>query len=134
MRPPVFSSTDLELLQRQLDSWRQRQAGSHRLPEELWDAAGRLAVQHGVSHVSRTLRLGFYQVRRACVRQRAPVPAAPVPGRFVELKWDPGSPPPGGSSAWVELIKGPNQRMRIHTGHDPASWVALARVFWEGAP
>lgn len=128
MKPPVFSSTDLELLQRQLDSFRQQQVGSRRLPQELWDAAGRLAVQHGVSHVSRTLRLGFHKVRRACERQRGPVPSAPVPGRLVEVRLDPGSPPAGANSGWVELIRGPNQRMRIHTGHDPASWVVLAPV------
>ena len=133
MKPPVFSSTDLDLLQRQLTSWRQQQSARHRLPEALWDAAGRLAVRHGVSHVSRTLRLGFHQVRRACERQRDPVPTAPVPGRFVEVRLDPGPPSPAGSTGWVELIQGPNQRMRIHTGHDPASWVALARVFMEGA-
>lgn len=134
MKPPVFSSTDLELLQRQLTSWRQQQSGRHRLPETLWDAAGRLAVQRGVSRVSRTLRLGFHQVRRACERQQGPRPTAPVPGQFVELRLDPGSTQPAPSMGWMELIQGPNQRLRIHTGHDPASWVALARVFMEGAP
>lgn len=133
MKPPVFSSTDLDLLQRQLTSWRQQQSGRHRLPQALWDAAGRLAVQRGVSRVSRTLRLGFHQVRLACARQRDPGPTAPLPGRFVELRLDPGSPPAGVNSGWVELIQGPHQRLRIHTGHDQASWVALARVFMEGA-
>lgn len=63
MKPPVFSSTDLELLQRQLQSWRQQQSGRHCLPQELWDAAGRLAARQGVSLVSRTLQLGFHRIR-----------------------------------------------------------------------
>ena len=134
MKPPVFSSTDLNLLRQQLASWREQQMGRHRLPQELWDAAGRLAVQHSVSQVSRILRLGFHPVRRACERQRVPVSAAPVPGGFVEVRLDPSSTHQAGSSGWVELFKGPDQRMRIHTGHDPASWVALARAFWEGKP
>lgn len=62
MKPPMFSSTDLDLLRQQLASRRQQQVGRHRLPQELWDAAGRIVVQHGVSHVSRTLRLGSHPV------------------------------------------------------------------------
>ena len=133
MKPVTFSSTDLQLLQRQLDSWRRQQTGRHRLPTDLWAAAAALGRAHGVSRVSHLLRLGFHRLRRECQRQSAARPLSPAPGRFVEVKLDPASLPVGPATGWVELVDGPRRRMRLHTGHDPAAWVALARAFWEGA-
>ena len=43
MKSPTFCATDLLQLQRQLNSWRQRQPGRPRLPATLWDAAAQLA-------------------------------------------------------------------------------------------
>ncbi len=133
MKPVTFSSTDLQLLQRQLDSWRRLQTGRHRLPPELWAAAAALGRAHGVSRVSHLLRLGFHRLRRECQRQPAARPLSPAPGRFVEVKLDPASLPVGPVTGWVELVVGPHRRMRLQTGHDPDAWVALARAFWEGA-
>jgi len=133
MKALVFSSTDLRLLHRQLVAWRRQQTGPHRLPPELWEAAARLAATHGVSQVSRTLRLGFHRLRRECQKPTTSLPVTASPGRFVEVTLDPGSPPVGPASGWVELINGPHQRMRLHTGRDPSVWIALARAFWEKA-
>jgi len=129
MKTLAFSSTDFHQLQRQLHSWRQRQQGRSRLPAALWDAATQIARAHGVSRVARTLRIDFYALERR-VRDSSPrTPLAPVPAPFIELKLDPQHPlnSPAGS---VELIDGPHRHMRIHTGHDPAAWIALAESFW----
>jgi hypothetical protein len=130
MKALTFCSTDLQLLQSQLNSWRRDQAGPHRLPPELWAAAATLARTHGVSRVSRTLRLGFHRLRRESQGPSASSPRSATPTGFVEVKLEPGCPLVGPSRGWVELINGPHQRMRFHTGHDPAAWVALAKAFW----
>gem|GEM_PF-364581 len=131
MKPVTFSSTDLQLLKHQLDAWRRHRSGARRLPPGLWTAAATLARTHGVSRVSHLLRLGFHRLRRECQRQPPSLPFTAAPGRFVELKLDPGSLPVGPATGWVELTNGPHQRMRLQTGHDPAAWVLLARAFWE---
>ena len=129
MRPHSFSSTDLSLLQAQLDSWRRRQSGRRRLPPELWDAAARLAHSRGVSLVSRTLRIDFHKVRRQLDALPVRVPVDAAASRFVELKLDPPRWP-GTQDGWVELSDGAGRRMRIHTGLDRTSWIALAESFW----
>jgi hypothetical protein len=130
MKPLIFSSTDLRLLQRQLDSWRQRQNGRGRLPQELWDVAAKLALTQGVSAVARSLRIDFYRLQRRTGELSAPDEAKPMMERFVELKLNVPPQPVSATSGWVELMDGPDRRMRLHTGHDPAAWVALARSFW----
>lgn len=133
MRPLAFSSTDLPLLQTQLDAWRQRQSGRSRLPAELWEAAAALARTEGVSLVARVLRLGFYRLQREARKRRLPVSVKDAPNAFIELKLDVPPQPVSVTSGLVELIDGPDRRMRLHTGHDPAAWVALARSFWRTA-
>ncbi len=59
-RPPATSKVsfhELRTLARQLDSWRKSQPGRARVPAEVWELAAALARTHGVSRVSRTLRL-----------------------------------------------------------------------------
>lgn len=129
MKPHSFSSTDLSLLQAQLDSWRRRRSGRGRLPPEFWHAAARLAHSRGVSLVSRTLRIDFYKVRRQLHALPTMVPVDALANRFVELKLDPPRSP-GATEGWVELSDGAGRRMRIQTGVDRASWIALAESFW----
>jgi hypothetical protein len=134
MKPLTFSWTDLHRLHDQLDSWRRRQTGRQRLPSELWEAAAKLAATHGVTRVARTLRLDFHRVRRECQQLPSSAPIGVAPPGFVELKLDPSPSSVGFAAGWVELSDGAHRRMRLHTGQDPAAWVALARAFWESAP
>ena len=134
MKPLTFSSTDLPLLQDQLNSWRQRQSGRCRLPLELWGAAARMAATQGVSPVARALRIDFYGLQRRVRELPASDSASPPPNRFVELKLDHSPQPVRSAGGWVELIDGPHRRMCVHTGHDPAAWIALAQAFWRPIP
>ena len=133
MNLPTFSATDLSQLQRQLNSWRQRQPGRPRLPATLWDAAAQIARACGVSRVSQALRLDYYRLqRRANAIALAPSsPSAPAP--FVELKLDSPAPRHGAIGA-VELFDGSQRRLRIETGPNTAAWVALAEAFWRTKP
>ena len=105
------------------------ESGRRRLPPELWAAAARLAHSRGVSLVSRTLRIDFHKVRRQLDALPVMVPVDAAASRFVELKLDPPRWP-GTQDGWVELSDGAGRRMRIHTGVDRASWIALAESFW----
>ena len=130
---PGFSTTDLQELQRQLGAWRQRRRGRARLPEELWQAAGTLARQHGVSWVARALRLDFYQLRR---RAEPAAPPSPPPGstpQWVELQLEPLSPR-GPREVRIELADGRGARMTLELGHDVPAMVAVAEVFWNRRP
>lgn len=133
MKPPAFSSTDLSVLQDQLDSWRQRQTGRCRLPADAWDAATELAAIRGVSPVARALHIDFYKLQRRVRALAMSVTENPVPHRFVELKLE-LPPPDNAAGGWVELFDGPHRRMRLQTGHDPATWLALAQGFWRPLP
>lgn len=130
MKPHVFSSTDLNSLQRQLESWRQQQSSRSPLPARVWDAAAQLCRVHGVGRVARTLRLDFYKLRRHCGNGASgapPVSSALEPSSFIELKLEGAS---GSSGGWVELFDGPDRRMRLQTGQNPEVWAALVQSFW----
>ena len=129
MNLPTFSTTDLLLLQRQLKTWRQSHSGRPHLPEALWQAAAQVAQAEGVSRVSQALRLDYYRLQR---RTRAAASGPSSPPGFVELPRV--LPPPSANSGLVELVAGPPRRMLLHTGSDPASWVALAEAFWKAQP
>ena len=104
MKPPTFSSTDLDLLQRQLDSWRQRQTGHSRLARELWDAAAKIAVTQGGSAVARRLRIDFYRLQRRTRESSSSDLAKPATERFLELKLEvpPQSANPSGERGTIE--------------------------------
>ena len=135
MNTPPFSSTDLNQLQRQLDSWRRRQQGRSCLPSAVWEGATHLARIHGVSHVARTLRIDFYKLQRRVedspVAEQSAPPAASA--SFIELKVDPAVPRSGPGGV-VELSDGSQRRLRLKTGYDPALWMALAESFWRPRP
>jgi hypothetical protein len=59
-----FSTTDLNQLRHQLDTWRQSQSGYRRLPEALWTSAAAVAATHGVGYVARSLRLDYNKLKR----------------------------------------------------------------------
>lgn len=132
MNEPIFSGTNLHQLQLQLKSWRQCQQGRPHLPASLWQAATTLANQHGVSQVARCLRINFYRLKRLVHEGAAKGSSFPIPGpQFVELKLAAPIPCPPSGSGTVELVAGPSRRLVIHTGADPAAWIALAEAFWK---
>lgn len=133
MKSPTFSTTDLNQLQAQIKTWRQRQVGRPHLPETFWEAAAAHARTEGVSRVSRTLRLDYYRLQRRLLGGPNETLDSVPPAGFMELKL---APPlsPSVAGGLVELVAGPDRRLLIHTGSDPAAWVALAEAFWKAHP
>ena len=129
MKEPNFSSTDLERLGQQLESWRKRPGRDRRLPPQLWAAATDLAATYGVSLVSHFLRIDYRRLKTLATQAKsAQLPSTP-PAPFVEVKWEAptaSAPAPG----WVELSDHSHARLRIHTGASPQFWLTLAQAFW----
>ena len=124
-----FSATDLNHLHRQLNTWRRSHPGHTRLPEELWESASSLARIHGVSSVSRALRLDHYKLRGR-VKQTRPSPVRAA--GFVEL------PPPAlsllsGSGCSVELSDERGGKMTVHLPTDGPALLAMVQAFWKRA-
>jgi hypothetical protein len=120
MPPTKFSATDLSQLRHQLDSWRQSQSGTARLPEALWTAAATLAATRGVGPVARTLRLDYNKLKRQ-------MPLAPP--SFVEL-----APRevllPALPVCRIELSDPAGAKMTVNLPCDPATVVSIAQAFW----
>jgi hypothetical protein len=127
--PSKASLDELFKLSRQLDSWRKSQPGRAHVPEEVWELAAALARAHGVSRVSRTLRLSFYKLRRR-VQTPASLPSvAPGASGFIELApvTEPGL---SGGACVVELCDGGQARMTIRLSGEGPALLGLAEAFW----
>lgn len=128
MKANGFSSTDLDILRRQLAAWRRSQPSRTRLPDTLWSAAAALARSEGVSWVARTLHLDYYRLRRHC-RPSATIPAPSVrPPAFVEVVL----PPPRATverNCRIELSGSDGRRAVIELDRDPATLVAVVAGF-----
>src|SRR5437667_302686 len=112
-KPTKASLHELLKLRRELESWRKSQPGRTHVAEEVWELAEALARTHGVSRVSRTLRLSFYKLRRR-VQVQAPAspPGAFVSSGFIELAPVAG-PGVSGGACVIELSDASQSRLTI---------------------
>lgn len=126
-----YSFSDLNELQGQLSAWRGRQRGRTRLPEAVWAAAATQARSHGVSVVSRKLRLDYYKLSRLAAQPMSPSSKrTPVP-TFVELALSsPEIHSERTRGYLVELEGGGGNRMSVDVGGDVSALVALAQALW----
>jgi hypothetical protein len=132
LRSALFSRTNLNQLQRQLNAWRQSQRPRTRLPDELWRAAAALAATHGVSYVAGHLRLEYNKLRRKLEfswPRSTQMSSAAAPKGFVELPaidW----PGQAGHACTVELSDSGGQKMTLRMSGDMSVLVTLAEAFW----
>jgi hypothetical protein len=122
------SFSDLITLRRQLAGWRQSQPGRPRLPAEVWAEAAALARTHGISRVSRTLRLSFHKLRQLVEPSAAPPSGSPTPAEFIELPPLTGLGPNGGGCV-VEWCDGDQARMTVHLSAESSALLGLAEIF-----
>jgi hypothetical protein len=127
---------ELEQARQELDQWRSMQAHRSPIPEPLWEAATKLARQHGIQLTLSTLRLDYAHLKarvKPRARRRSAVRSASAPRqqapRFVELR----APRPDRSQPCRVELEGSRGRMRIEfKGIATAELVALSRVLWDG--
>jgi hypothetical protein len=85
-------SGELERIASHRRQWRGRKRGRGRIPEDLLEQAASLCAEHGVSRVSRELRLDYHGLKRRVTSARA---SRREPGEFVEI-------PGGFGGGWTE--------------------------------
>jgi len=115
-------------LQRELEEHRRMQPRRSRLPESIWEAAAKLAREHGVYTVAQALRLDYMGLKKRLgdVASQRPAKSNPV---FVELM----APPPAKyEECLIEFESTRGGKMRIHWPVRTApDWTALLRA-WRG--
>jgi hypothetical protein len=118
--PPSISLQEVQL---QFESWRKNPDRARRIPEELWDAAARLCLEHSVHSVSRTLRLNYNDLKER-LKHTADLP---VRATFAELGIITAS-----TEVVVDCDDGSGRRMRIHCKGAKAEAVVpdLLKSFW----
>ena len=121
---------DVHRLQDRFDRWRTNKgAGPEPIPSKLWEAAVKLCRTHGVSRVSRWLRLHHTTLKKRLGRRSSPSSVRPQP-RFVEWRL-PGGGLPGSAAAEyvVEVASAGDAAQRIHVrGASVAEVAALAQA------
>ncbi len=123
---------ELFQLARDLERWRAKTRRGRRIPEDLWDAAARLAGTYGVSRISAVLKLSYSDLQRRA--QGASSTPMQAPSTFVEL------PAPKGSTGLscqgtIELVHACGARLMLRLPEAKAEdlW-ALLRAFLDSRP
>ena len=144
MNAPEFDSSNLTRLQSQLTTWRNDRRGRPRLPESFWWAATAQARIHGVSGVSRSLRIGYHKLRRLAAEDHSLHSIGPKvngsastrPFPFVEIQL-PTHPPalmaPEASKGAVEFSDSSQRKLRIEIPTDSDLCLRLMEAFWRSA-
>ena len=120
---------EVRSIRRQFEQWRRRRTRGTPIPEPLWRAAVGVAKKHGVSRISRALRLDYYALKRrleAAPRQH-PAPER-AGGRFIEIPLRAVS---GGPACVVEVEDPRGARLRMELqGMGPQELAGLVRSVW----
>lgn len=115
MQARIESTLTLEEVAEHFERWRRNKKRGDRIPKPLWDEAIELVETHGVSQVTRTLRLSATDLnkRRGMVgaSRRRQVPVAEA--AFVEVEHAHISVPDA-EAMWMELERPDGMRLRIH--------------------
>lgn len=121
-------SGELERVGSELRQWRGRKRGGGRIPEDLWEQAASLCAEHGVSRVSRELKLDYHGLKR---RAKSVPASGPETGEFVEI---PGGVGGGWTECRVELEAPGGVRLCLELRSGEAVDIgALGARLWEAA-
>jgi len=122
----------LEEVAEHFERWRRNKKKGDRIPQPLWDEAIGLVETHGVSRVTRTLRLSATDLnkRRGIVGTRQPRQAPVAQAAFVEIEHTPMAVPDA-ETQWMELERPDGMRLRIQPRHR-GDMLALLERFMGG--
>ena len=131
--------TELEPAHHALDTWRRRRKRREPIPETLWDLIVPLARAHGLSPVSRALRLDYYGLQRRVLSERAPDVGPAQEPHFVELSLGALQSPQDIKlflTGWVRptdtsLNIAISQRPDLESTQPPSIWVPDAKGEWQ---
>jgi hypothetical protein len=103
---------DLEQLLRRFEEFRGTRTGRRRLPETLWQEAGKAARRYGVNTVAHALHLDYSKLKREMLKQDHPKVSRKKtqPPTFIELI---GAMPGGLTSCLVEMESAQGGKLRL---------------------
>ena len=117
-------------LQAELDHFRSTHPPRTKLPESLWQSAVELAREHGLYLVTRSLRLGYMQLKQRLGGGSAARRRKRAQPRFIELI---GAARERGDEYVVEFESAHGAKMRVHCKTtSPPDWAVLLRA-WQRA-
>jgi hypothetical protein len=118
MNARIESTLTLEEVAEHFERWRRNKKKGDRIPQPLWDEAIGLVQTHGVSRVTRTLRLSATDLnkRRGIVRTRQRRQEPVAEATFVEIEHTPIAAPDA-ETQWMELERPDGLRLRIRPSH-----------------
>ena len=124
-------SDQLENVRRRFEEWRRSRTIRTRIPEPLWAAAVEMAKEHGIHRTAKTLRIGYYGLKKRVEAEAASstdVPSSENGIAFLEL----AAPVATGSGECIlELENADGAKMRVHLkGVEAPDLAALSRSFW----
>jgi len=122
-------------VKRRIEAWRATRRKGRAMPEELWQAAARLAQKHGLTVIARGMPVEYAPLkRRVAALQAERDENAVSSANFVEIDTTAVLGAPTSSGALVELARPDGARMTIHLPGGASLDVAvLAAAFCGGA-
>ena len=118
----------LEQVRGQFERWRETRGRRGRIPERLWQAAVRVAKEHGTDRTARALRLNSASLKRrlnGTAARRAAAEASPP--TFVEVDVQKS---PWATQCMVELEEPDGSRLCVQiSGQGTVDLVALTEAF-----
>ena len=125
---------ELFKLARGLERWRASARRGRRIPEDLWEAAARLARTYGVSRISAVLKLSYYDLQRRAQGERALSTPTQAPPTFIELRAPKGSTGLS-SQATIEVVHACGARLMLRLPEArPEDLLAVLRTFLDYRP
>lgn len=105
----------VEAVRQRVSEWRETRPKLEPMPQELWDAAVALSVEHGVYRVARALRVDYGKLKELFESRDAAVAGAEVDeGGFAVMTLPvPGVAEPTGAGAELELHDADGSRLSI---------------------
>lgn len=114
----------LSRLGQRFAAWRKTRVLGERIPESLWNAAAKMAAEHGLNRTARVLKLDYYSLKKRLDGASGLAESS----TFVEL---PSSSLSIASECVIELEDATGSRMRVHLkGQNIPDVLALSRSFW----
>lgn len=115
-------NSELAPVRRALEEWRKTRKRCQPIPDSLWTPIAALACAHGVSSVSRALRLDYYHLKRR-VSQRV------AATDFVEVKWAPPADETRGCTVELGDRQGRKVVLRWSSAPGP-ELLGVVQAFW----
>jgi hypothetical protein len=125
---------ELLKLARGLERWRASARRGRRIPEDLWEAAARLARTYGVSRICAVLKLSYYDLQRRAHGERVVRTQTQGPPTFIELPTPTGSVGLS-SQGTIEVVHACGARLMLRWPEaKPKDLLAVLRAFLDCRP